>query len=284
MDLAGVDRAGASLGASDQARSRWRAASRVSLLVLAVGLVVTGTLSWVSYSINDRNETRLLELQTKQAGAVLQVVLPTIQTPLASAAEIAATSGGDAAAFRAYVSAYVGAAGPFVSVSLWRVSGPSPQVVAVVGQSAELAASSGNVEAFLSSVVRVPALSVVGVLDAAQPRLGYGFPSAGGSPTFAVYAESALPPGRRAPVQAGSPFSSLRFVLYLGRSPRPDMVLESTDGRTSIRGRTATVVVPFGASALTLVASPADQLGGTLSGWLWGSSPRWVRCWRSSRP
>jgi serine phosphatase RsbU (regulator of sigma subunit) len=249
-----------------------RRVTRPSLVVLLLGLVITGVLSWVCYAVNDRDETRLLALQSKQAGTVLQVVLPTIQTPLASAAEIASTTAGDATRFHTYMSAYVGAQGPFVSATLWRLDS-APHLVATIGAQAALAGEPGKAETFLSGLVRTqgrsPTLSVLGLLVGAQPRLGYAFTSAGESPSYAVYAEAALPATRRATVQPGSAFADLNFALYLGRSADPNMLLESSTARVPIIGRTATVVVPFGSTALTLVASPAGRLGSALSAWLW---------------
>jgi serine phosphatase RsbU (regulator of sigma subunit)/type II secretory pathway pseudopilin PulG len=244
--------------------------SRASIVVLLVGIVATAALSWVSYTVNDHNETRLLQLQVKQAGSVLQVVLPTLQTPLASAAEIAATSGGDVGRFQSYMSAYVGPTETFVSASLWSLAGAVPHMVAQVGSAPELGAVPARVGTFFAQAARTRQLSVIGLLGAARPRLGYGFTSAEPSPAYAVYAESSLPADRRVPVQpAGSAFSSLRYALFLGHSADPKMFLESDSGTSRIDGRTATVVVAFGTDALTLVAAPNGQLGGTLSGWLW---------------
>lgn len=64
----------------------------LTLVVLCVGLAVTGLLTWVTYSINVHNEDRLLRLQTRQAATILAGAVPTIQTPLASAVEIAGAS------------------------------------------------------------------------------------------------------------------------------------------------------------------------------------------------
>ncbi|MGH8962826.1 MAG: PP2C family protein-serine/threonine phosphatase [Jatrophihabitantaceae bacterium] len=251
------------------APGRRQRVGRSSLIVLLVGLIATGALSWASYAVNSRNENRLLTLKAKETGAVLQVILPSIETPLASAAEIASASAGDPASFRSYISSYAGPKGPFMSASLWRLTGANVQLLATVGSAPEIATVSGRARSFLAGAARTSSLSVIGLLDGNQPRLGYAYTSSRKSPTYAVYAESALPPDRRASIQKGSPFSDLRFALYLGRSARSAMLLETNAGRLPISGRTATVVVPFGASALTLVASPSAALGGTLSAWLW---------------
>jgi serine phosphatase RsbU (regulator of sigma subunit) len=256
------------LGAPSPApRSFWRI-GRSSLSVLLVGLVATGFLSFAAYRVNSHTEDRLLDLQTKQTGTVLQVILPTIETPLSSAAQIAATGNGDPARFRAYISSFVGAKATFISVSLFDLQGATPQLLATVGTAPELTAVPGRAATVLTRAAGKQALSVTGLLSVAQPRIGYTYPSAGARPTYAVYAESGLPANRHVTVAKGSPFADLRFALYLGRSADPAMLVETNAGHLPLAGRTSTVVVPFGASALTLVAS-SGQLGGTLSGWLW---------------
>src|SRR4051812_20960454 len=53
-------------------------------VVLGVGLVLTAGLSLLVRTLDSRNESRLLHAQVRQSGALLQAVLPTVQTPLAS--------------------------------------------------------------------------------------------------------------------------------------------------------------------------------------------------------
>ncbi len=248
-------------------RRVWQA--RAGLLTLLLGLVISVALSRVCYVVNDRDESRLLRLQTKQTGTVLQVVLPTIQTPLASAAEIAATSDGDVTRFHAYMASYLGATKPFVSASLWKLAGGTLREVSVVGQPERVGSGSRRGESFVLGAARTPKLSVIGLLNGPQPRLGYAFAAARQSPTYVVYAEGALPADRRAIVQKGSPFADLNFALYLGRAATPTMLLETNAPRLPITGRSAIVVVPFGNSFLTLVAAPAARLGGALSAALW---------------
>ena len=69
--------------------------------VLFVGLVLTGVLVWISASTYSSNEKRLLNLRVKDAGALIAGQLPTIQTPLASAAALADATDGNVAEVRA---------------------------------------------------------------------------------------------------------------------------------------------------------------------------------------
>jgi hypothetical protein len=44
---------------------------QMALLVTGIGLVVTLLVSWTAWTLNRHNEHRLLEVQTRQAGAVI---------------------------------------------------------------------------------------------------------------------------------------------------------------------------------------------------------------------
>ena len=80
-----------------------------------MGLVITGVLAWVTSTVNDRNENRLLQEQVAEAGTVVSGVLPSLETPLASGEAIAGVTGGRIAPFRQFIGPYVG-----------RVAAPSP--------------------------------------------------------------------------------------------------------------------------------------------------------------
>ena len=244
--------------------------SGLSITVLAVLLIATAGLSTLAFQLNSRNETRLLDLQTKETGAVLQEALPTIQTPLAAAAELAASDGGDARSFTSYISTFVGPQGPFESVGLWQADGQDINRVAHTGVASYLAATPAEASSIIATASRSHVLTVVGPIDVnSTPRIGYAFASTGTTPAYVVYAESPLPPGRRVTVQAGSAFSDLDFALYLGKSANGAALLESNSSRLPVTGRTDQISVAFGSNYLTLVAAPKGQLGGTLSGYLW---------------
>ena len=253
----------------------WYRLSATSLMVLVVALALAAGLSALTRSINNRNEQRLLNLETKQVATVLQVVLPTIQTPLASAAQAATASAGNVSDFRAYMSSYVGKQRTFASTSLWRLSGGTATLVANVGIQPILANDKAAAQKFLSGAAKSPTLTVSAPLapTSASPRLGYAMVASHGGVTYAAYAESLLPPGLRAPPQPkGTPFSDLKdFALYIGSKPTRDMLLETNldPAKLPISGRKASASVPFGTSALTLVASSDGNLGGSLSGRLW---------------
>ena len=96
--------------------------SRAAVIALLVGFAITAALATLGYVRNNQNESRLLRLQTQAAGAILQVIVPVIETPLSSAAQIAVTTSGDRTHFDKYIAPFVGTKGPFASASLWKVA------------------------------------------------------------------------------------------------------------------------------------------------------------------
>src|SRR5207302_5254 len=73
---------------------RWRP-TRVATVAFVLGLLVTAGFALASLRLYDRNESRLLRLRAREVSSVLVAVVPSIQTPLASAAELADATGGD---------------------------------------------------------------------------------------------------------------------------------------------------------------------------------------------
>ncbi len=61
----------------------------ITVLVLVAGLLITGVLALVTATVNDRNESRLLQEQVDEAGTVVAELLPSLETPLATGAAIA---------------------------------------------------------------------------------------------------------------------------------------------------------------------------------------------------
>jgi serine phosphatase RsbU (regulator of sigma subunit) len=235
------------------------------LIVLVVGLVVTGLLTWVSADLNSRNEKRLLGLRARDVGTVLTGALPSIQTPLASATALADATKGNAAEFKRLVGPYVGHApgDTFTSVSLWRVSDPAKGPVAVVGSAPALVPTSGRTKQFFAHAAKSSRLSVIGMLQGPHPRLGYAFTGMGTGP-FAAYGESALPSNRYSPVQSNSAFNDLNFAIYLGASTDPADLLAASVRRLPLRGRSTIVRVPFGDTSFTVTVVARGPLAGSL--------------------
>jgi anti-anti-sigma factor len=191
--------------------------------------------------------------------------LPRVQTPLGAGAELAEATNGDVGAFGRFAAPLVVQGAPFVSVSLWRLGEADPHPLIVVGQPALLAASSPQaIRDALARAVATPQLSVVNLIDASQPRLGYAYTSKPGPAVYAAYGEAALPADRTAVVQQRSAFDGLDYALYLGPTETPSTLLIASVRDLPISGRRSFASVDFGDTKLTLVMTPRGQLGGSV--------------------
>src|SRR5690348_3807426 len=84
--------------------SPWRwPPSRAASVAAATGLILTAALVLTTLAVYNRNERRLLNLRARELSAVVADTIPSIQTPLASAAELAAASGGSRQKFLAFM-------------------------------------------------------------------------------------------------------------------------------------------------------------------------------------
>ena len=236
----------------------------VPALVLVIGLVVTGVLAAVCWTVNNRNETRLLHLQVSEVGTVLSAAIPDIVSPLSSAAEIAAVTDGNPAKFSGYIAPYTGAKGPFISVALWRLNAGQPQLVAKAGADPNLGTAPSLLDAQLTKASGSHSLQVTGFFGARNPHITYAL-SAVSAPQLVVMAETAIHPRQPLKVARNSAFGDLNYALYLGRTPNSRALLGGTSiGRLPLTGRTDSVSTPLGNATLLLVATPAGELGGTL--------------------
>jgi serine phosphatase RsbU (regulator of sigma subunit) len=265
-----TSRVGAELAdksSANRARSRRKGGpvATLAILVLVAGFAITAVLAWVTATVNDRNENRLLQVQVNEAGTVVSGVLPTLETPLASGAAIAKVTSGRTAPFFQFIAPYVGPAGPFAYVALCGVEGGAPAVLGSVGTPSGEAKSEGAAQCqFVSESHTSSTLSVGKTLDAGT-RVGLSYASPGATPPLGVYAEYLLPPHHRIAFPQSSTFPNLNFALYLGREVQARNLLEATTGRLPISGRLATTTIPFGNTELTLVGTPTQPLGGSLS-------------------
>ena len=231
--------------------------------VLAIGLLVTGIVTWTSWSLNNHNEDRLLKLQTEQAAEVLRASVPDTEAPLATALEIASATNGNVVAFRRFMSSYVGTDSSFVSASLWQMAGASPRQIAVVAAAPDFATSAQEG----ASVKRASVGSQFVVSRAFHGQLGrlvFALALPGADRRFAVYAEHAIPADRQSAVAKNSAFSDLYYAIYFGNRTAPTSLLTTSLRHFPQSEPTARVTVPIGTSALTLLTAPRGRLGGTL--------------------
>ena len=240
--------------------------SPLAVVVLLVGLLVMGALTWAAAEIYDHNEDRLVELRVREVGLVLSGAISGNEARLQSAAELANATGGDPGKFRAFMAPYLTRGGPYTSASLWSTSS-TDRPRAVAGVAPLLAQRSGQARRFFDHAADTPGLSVIGILDTPAARLGYAYnarrPSGRGR--YLVYTENPLPDDRRSRLAQSNnaAFSDLDYAIYLGRARTSNALLASSLDRVPSGGRQASEAVPFGDKTLTLVVLPRGALGGT---------------------
>ena len=254
--------------------SKARAMSPVRLVVgvCIAGLLVTAGISWTAWKLDRSNEQRLLQVQTRQAAAVLTSTISNIENPLQTALAIESATDGDPQRFTQFMATYTAANGLFSAASLWRVTGDSVAPVASVGASPALAPSSNDAHDFVTRALHRSTFVVTSISTGGQQSIGYALADPQ-HPVFAVYAERAIPANRRVPVESNSAFSDLHFATYVGSTTSPS-ALATTDvaaNQLPLSGTTARETIPFGDTVLTLVTAPDGQLGGSL-----GAQLPWV--------
>ncbi len=235
----------------------------ISTVVGVVGAVVVASLVWLTVIVNSHTQSRLLHIQADAAGAVLGGVVPTIRTPLATAAAVAETSRGDVADVKSYIAPEVGTGSghAFVSLSLWRLSPKGPVRLLALGKPSTLGTDPRALESVSDKIPGPDALAVVDLMTQTPPRIGYAVESIGTTPRYVVLAEAGTPPHRRALLPAASAFHDLEFAVYLGGRPVASHLLERTTPPPS-GSPIAAVRVPYGTSSLYFVASAERPLGG----------------------
>jgi serine phosphatase RsbU (regulator of sigma subunit) len=241
---------------------RWRP-SRVAGMAFLLGVAVTAAFALTSLALYDHNESHLLRLRARQVGSVLTAAVPAIQSTLASAAELADATGGNAEKFRLFMAPYAGPGRQFASASLWPLQASKLAPTVVVGTAPLLASLPNQAHSLFAHAEHSRLLNTTGILGSAHPSVGFEFSTPGVERGFAVYVENRLPKDRRSALAGNSAFSDLNYALYLGRSRSQKNLLVTSLHRFPIRGRQASDVVPFGDSAFTLVVTPSGPLGGT---------------------
>ena len=215
--------------------------------------------------LDRRNEQSLLQVQTRQAAAVIGATVLQISQPLTATAEIARITGGDAPAFQESLGAHTGPQALFVSGVLVEVDGATVRKVTSVGVPPLVDPADRTPGDLVGRAVTSSTFVVAGVGDSPANRVAYAYASAG-TPRYVVYVERAIPPNRRVAVENDSAFSDLHFATYIGPDTSP-AALATTDQDPAdlpLTGDTARASIPFGDTVITLVASAGRPLGGTL--------------------
>jgi len=236
--------------------------SRLAVAVLIAILVVTAAFALAAHDIYDHNETRLLDLRVGELGLVLAAAVQDTETPVSSAAALAGVTDGNPRSFRLFAAPQVGPTRQFASLSLWSLHGSPVAPAVVVGPAPLIESQPTRARSLLATLARRPnQLAVVNELNSRTPMLAYAIASEPGG--WVVVAERPLPADRHSRLEANSAFDDLNYAFYLGRGARSANLLVTDVPVVPLRGRTATDVVAFGDSALTVVVTPRGSLGGT---------------------
>jgi Stage II sporulation protein E (SpoIIE) len=236
----------------------------LSLLVLVLGVGLTSFLSWGAASIHAQNEKRLLQVELGQASSTVAVAIPSIESPITSAANLAAITSDPADGFRKYMKAYTGGSSLFVSASLWHVTGTGATEVAGVGNPAGGATPAGGVATFVETVKKSTTIVVDNLLPAPQPTIAYAVTSVVSPGTWVVFAKTVLPRSHKLSIGSNSAFANLRYALYLGPKTTPENLIASFPGSFSPGPGSQSQAISLGNTQITFVGASNGELGGTL--------------------
>ena len=233
--------------------------------VVLIGLLLTAMLSLGTHGLHDSNEKRLLNQRVREAAAVVAAAIPSVQSPLSSAAVLAEATKANSDSFTQLMQPLVTTGRPFVSASLWSLSDAQPRPVATLGRKSELSTRSPQtINRVLRAAVGQTTMTINDMLGSSERRLGYAYAITGPQGAFVVYAEAGLPKNRRAAVDSNSAFADLDYALYLGTTPGSRELLASSIGGALLGGHTASAPAPFGNSHILLVMRAKKELGGDL--------------------
>ncbi len=244
----------------------------VAGIVALIGVLLTVFVAWGAYFLNNRNEHRLLQLQTRQVEAVLAATVLSITNPLSTALQVAIATDGNVQQFRRQIAGVARRNGVFVSAALVRTTGTASTVITSVGAPTWLDLTASEGQALVHRAAHSSTFLVVSLRHGISERIGYAV-SSPVDPQFVVYAERAIPPDREAPIEKDSAFSDLNYATYVGTATTAQN-LATTDVPPSdlpLSGYVARAAVPFGDTEITLVATARGDLGGTF-----GAALPWV--------
>jgi serine phosphatase RsbU (regulator of sigma subunit) len=225
-------------------------------VTVCLGIVVFGALSIACRHFDDQTEDRLLQQQTDEAAALLNLSVTQYYDPLAAAARAAAATDGDPAVFDALIGASAGEGQLYTRVALFRLGSTTP--VAELGEGS-LVLDDDATARLLAGAASQPFM-IVDLLGSGR-ILGYAGADGNASPRYVVYGERTLSPDPNVRRRTDEPFSRLDYAIYLGADQQTDALLGSSTGALPLDGRTATVSIPFGDTQLTFVTTPIGHLG-----------------------
>lgn len=244
---------------------------RLSLVVLIVGLVVTGALTVSSRLSYLHSEQHLSNLQTDLTASALGIAPVDLERRLGQAVAAAGEAPDPAVTFSRVIAPSLAPAGPFASASLALVNGEQVQVLAHVGGKSINSPTGKAASALFERAAKSTSLVTTRVVGKGQQRFGYLMSFVGRGGTYVASAGEALPASRRIVIPSNSPDAGLNIAIYFGKTTSAAALVETNVSHVPLTGTVSTAVVPFGSSVLTLVISPTSPLSGRFSEFLpWG--------------
>ena len=244
---------------------------RLSLMVLVVGLVVTGALTASSRISYLHSEQRLSNLQTSLTASALGIAPADLERRLGQAAAAAGESSDPVATFDRIIGPSMAPTGPFATASLALVRSGQVQMLVHVG-AAPINSPTGKVAtALVEAAANTSSLVTTRAVGKGLQRLDYLMSYAGPGGTYVASAGQALPSDRRIAIPSSSPDAGLNIAIYFGKTTSSAALIETNASHLPLTGTVSRAVVPFGSSVLTLVISPRSPLTGRWSEFLpWG--------------
>lgn len=239
-------------------RGPWR---RWTIIVLLTGLTVTVAGVAITARMYRESEERLLDQQTREAGAVLTAAVGRTETALSDAAVLADATNGDAARFRTFASAMAERSG-FVGAQVIDTSQPTAAVLGA-GGGALIGPTEipGAVNDLVASATADPGVIHVVLLEGSARRLGYATTTRSATP-FVVYAETPLPDRPTRLGRSDGPFSDIDYGIYLGNAETRDTLLYTSVDEVPLDGSRSVITLPFADRGLTFASTAAAPLAG----------------------
>jgi serine phosphatase RsbU (regulator of sigma subunit) len=245
---------------------------RPSLVVLVVGLVVTGVLTASSQLSYLHDEQHLSELQTNLTASALGIAPVDLERRLGQAAAAAGESSDPVATFRRIIEPSMAPAGPFATAQLVLVRSGNIQVLTRVGAKPIKSPTGQKASALYERAAKsTTSLVTTRAVGGGLQRLGFLMSFVGPGGTYVASAGEPLPGSRRLTIPASSPDAGLNIAIYFGKSTSSAALIETNASHLPLAGAVSTAMVPFGSNVLTLVISPMSPLTGQWSRFLpWG--------------
>ena len=217
---------------------------KLTIVVLVVGLVVTGVLTASSRLNYLHDEQRLSNLQTNLTASALGIAPVDLERRLGQTAAAAGEAPNPVATFRQVIAPSMAPAGPFASASLALVRNGQVHVLVHTGAVPIKSPTGKTATALFDQAASSGSLITARVEGKGLQRFAYLMPFVGSSGTYVASAGEALPSSRRLVIPPSSPDAGLNVAIYFGKTTSSaaayrDQCLAPAAHRDRLHGRRA---------------------------------------------